>query len=123
MIKLFDFILENLINSGELRDKLSFNKISYKDFKQILFTKEYNFAKELGFKNEKEFDENVFLGNQKYTQCYKICYDDNILGIFQVYYCKQLDNEDLPGIYRLLLQDIFKGIEIKYDEDSLEYRK
>lgn len=53
MKNLFQYILESLVNFNELREKMSFEDCSWKDIKKILLTDEYNYAKDLGFRELK----------------------------------------------------------------------
>lgn len=80
MKKLFDFILESLINSSELNDKLKFIKITKEELKSILDTDDYKHGKVLWDNfNMNNFDDIWLI---EYGTYYKISYDNNCIGMF-----------------------------------------
>ena len=79
MKKLFDFILESLINSSELNEKLEFIEISKEELKKILDTDDYQHGKVLNLNNIDDFN-NIWL--IEYGAYYKISYDNKCIGVF-----------------------------------------
>ena len=79
MKKLFDFILESLINSSELNEKLEFVEISKEELKKILDTDDYQHGKVLNLNNIDDFN-NIWL--IEYGTYYKISYDNKCIGVF-----------------------------------------
>ena len=81
MKHLFDFILESLINSSELIDKLNFKECTYKELVKILDTNDYSHGEVLGLDHGEEID-NLWLIDKGIH--YQICYENNCIGIINI---------------------------------------
>lgn len=123
MISLFEYILESL-GVSDIKNKMKFEQISYDDFLNILDTDEYNHGQDLGLENIKKDKDEVFGLDENISKCYKITYENNILGIFSymIYSDFKKFKKDIDkNLFSYLSRAMDSDSDIDLDKDKTAY--